>query len=133
MGQLIFGNSYAATVAWPTSHPSLPEMHMQVSVRDAGGNLIAYFEPTLWYIADLNGLHSYLDTKPNKVIVNKEGKKYEKIKFVETHMITSNAGQITSEPIYYNGNAVLMPRHDGVITEPGYRLDISWNIVRIIR
>lgn len=132
VGQYVFVTSDAAKVTWPTSHTSIPEIHMQVSVRNANGDLIAYFEPTLWYIADIDGLHDSLDTKAKKSLLHKGGKQYEKIKFVETFVIYDTR-QVTSEPIYYNGREVLMPRHDGIIAEPGYQIDVSWNILRLVR
>lgn len=131
-GQCLFTNSYAATIAWPTSDPSLPEIHMQVIIRNSDGILIAYFEPTLWYIADVGAIHALLDTKDTKILVHKDGKTYERVKFTD-HFTMSETKQITSEPLYYNGLAVLHPRHDGVILQNGDTIDVHWNILRTIR
>lgn len=123
-------NSDAVTVAWPTSDPSLPQIHMQVSIRNSSGDLIAYYEPKLWYISNVDELHLLLDTIPDKTIVYKDDQRFERIKFIKIFTVY-DAGQITSEPLYYNGNTILHPRHDGIIAKPGYQIDVSWNFLRI--
>lgn len=131
VGSVFFENSYAATVAYPTSDPSLPEISMQVVVRNNEGQLIAYFEPTLWYIADLSGLHKFLDAK-EKIPLIKEGKQLELIQFDQIFYHNKDSEQITSEPLYYNNHAVLSPRHDGIIIKPGNTITVSWKIIRSI-
>lgn len=131
-GHLMLANSNAATVAWPTSDKSLPEIHMQVLIRNPAGGLVAYFEPTLWYMSDVNGIHALLDTKEQKVLIHKDGNSYERIKFAN-HFVMTGSQQITSEPLYYNGKQVLLPRHDGVILSEGYTIDVYWNVLRVAR
>lgn len=124
-------SSYAATIAFPTSDPSLPEIHMQVVVRNPDGVLVSYFEPTLWYISDVGGVHALLDTKETKVLIHKNNNMYQKITFVD-HFVMYDTEQITSEPLYYGGKQVLSPRHDGIILKSGYTIDAYWNILRIV-
>jgi hypothetical protein len=132
VSQCVIANAYAVTVAWPTSDPSLPEIHMQVIIRDSGGALVAYFEPTLWYIADVPGVHALLDTKEKKTLVHKNNADYQRVEFVD-HFTITETGQITSEPLYYKGKAVLNPRHDAVILQSGDTIDVHWNILRTVQ
>ena len=77
LGTVFIGTSYGQIlIPYPTSDPSIPEISMQVVVRNSDGQLIAYFEPTLWYISDLPGLHKFLDTK-EKSLLEKKGKQLE--------------------------------------------------------
>lgn len=131
VGQFPCSNSYAVTAAWPTYDPSLPEINMKVLIRNADGGLVAYFEPTLWYMADVNGIHALLNAKDQKILVHKNGVSYERIKFMN-HFVIRDSQQITSEPLYYNGKQVLLPRHDGVILKEGYTIDVYWNILRLV-
>lgn len=124
--------AYASTIPWPTSDPSLPEIQMQVIMRDSNGALIAYFEPTLWYIADVSAVHALLDTKEKKTLVHKYNNDYQRIEFTN-HFVISETGQITSEPLYYDGKAVLNPRHDAVVLQNGDTIDVHWNILRTVR
>jgi hypothetical protein len=135
---LLFGitlvdNSYAQTFRpHPTLDPSLPEISMQVVARNSNGQLIAYFEPTLWYIANLQGVHSLLDTK-EKTSIGSEKKHIEIFEFDQNYYFTErNSGQITSEPLYFNDKEVLSPRHDGILMTPGDTISVHWKIIRIV-
>jgi len=130
LASLINESSYALTVASPKSDPSLPQILMQVIIRDGDGRLVAYFEPTLWYITNLSGLHKLLDTKEKTHLI-KEGKRLELIQFEQVYITREdNSGQITSEPLYYDNYVVLAPRHDGIIVKPGYTNTVYWKIIR---
>jgi len=132
LASVLFENSYSDTVAYPKSDPSLPEISMQVLVRNNDGQLVAYFEPTLWYIADLSGLHKFLDTK-EKTTITKDGKRFELIKFEQVHVTGENdSRQVTSEPWYYENHQVFSPRHDGIIVRPGDTITASWKIIRTV-
>ena len=133
LGSIFFGTSYGQVfVPYPTSNPSLPEISMQVVVRNSEGQLIAYFEPTLWYINDLSGLHKLLDTK-EKSIIQKDGKKLEQFQFQPLYYFHKyNSVQITSEPLYFNNHPVLSPRHDGIVMKPGDTITVYWKILRVV-
>ena len=133
LGGIFIGNSYAQTfIPYPTSDPSLPDISMQVVARNSNGQLIAYFEPTLWYIANLQGVHSLLDTK-EKTSVGNEKIHLEIFDFDQKYYFTErNSGQITSEPLYFNGKEVLSPRHDGILMTPGDTITVHWRILRVV-
>jgi hypothetical protein len=133
LGTIFIGTSYGqAFVPYPTSDPSIPEISMQVVARNSEGQLIAYFEPTLWYIDNLSGLHKFLDTKV-KSSLNKDGKQLEQFQFKQTYYFNeNNRGQITSEPLYFNNHEVLSPRHDGIVMKPGDTIVVYWKILRVV-
>jgi|CXWL01.1.fsa_nt_gi hypothetical protein len=133
LGINIIDNSYAQTfIPFPKSDPSLPEITMQVIARNSDGQLIAYFEPTLWYFADLPGVHKLLDTK-EKISIQKQGQQLEEFQFEQKYYFSkNNSGQITSEPLFFDNHEVLSPRHDGILMNPGDTLSVHWKFLRVI-
>jgi hypothetical protein len=133
LGTIFVGTSYAQVfIPYPTSDPSLPEISMQIVARNGDGQLIAYFEPTLWYIGDLPGIHKFLDTKEKTILV-KDGKQLEQFQFVQTYYFNqNNGGQITSEPLYFDNHEVLSPRHDGILMKSGDTTTVYWKIIRVV-
>jgi len=132
LGTVFIGTSYGQIlIPYPTSDPSIPEISMQVVVRNSDGQLIAYFEPTLWYIDNLPGLHKFLDTK-EKSLLEKGGKQLEQFQFEQIYYFhKNNSGQITTEPLYFNNHEVLSPRHDGIVMKPGDTITVYWKIIRV--
>ena len=123
-------NSYGAII-YPHSDPSLPEISLQLELRNANGQLLLYIEPTTIYIGDVSGLHKFLDTMSNRTITIIDGKKYETVHFNQTFYFNEhNSGQITTNTLGYP--TALTIRHDGFIAEPGEVLYADWKIIRIV-
>jgi len=134
LGSIFIGNSYGVVVAAPKSDPSLPEVSLQLVLRDSDGQLVAYREPSLMYIRNLTLLHEYLDTIQNRTIITTEGKNFELIQFTYAFQFDKgNSGQITTSSLDYKNYQVLVLRYDGMIAEPHDTLISSWKIIRTIR
>ena len=127
----IVQTSYAQE-PYPQEDPSLYEVTLQLQLRDSEGQLITYIEPTTKYIANINMVHQFLDTKENKIVIEKEGKMFEEIRYEQTFGF-SETKQIATVGMWYEGNFVLLFRTDGFLTSPGDTLDAYWKIVRIIQ
>ncbi|HXV38433.1 MAG TPA: hypothetical protein VD699_02515 [Nitrosopumilaceae archaeon] len=121
------GTSYGAPAL--REHPSLPEVSLQLLVRNSEGQLVAYIEPSEMYIRNLAKTHEFLDGIKNKTTIIKDEKSYELIQFkkVETY---KRSGQLATYGINYKGDFVLLFRHDGYIIQPNDKLTIHWKILR---
>jgi len=126
---LIVGFVNVTQGALPRDHPSLEEVSLQYQLRDSEGMLVAYYEPTLMYINDINLVHEYLDTKENKTTILKEGKNFELIEWKESGYI-SNVNQYSSYNMNYKKTWVLALRHDGYLSQPGDTYLVSWKVIR---
>ena len=127
---VLVGTSYGAPAL--RQHPSLPEVSLQLLVRNSEGQLVAYIEPSVMYIRNLAATHEFLNKIANKTTIIKDGKNYELIEFkkVETY---KQSGQLATYGINYKGNFVLLFRHDGYIIQPNDTLTIHWKILRTPR
>jgi len=123
------GSSYGNVA--PKEHPSLPEVSLQLLIRNSDGQLVAYVEPTLMYIRNLNGVHEYLDRLDNRTVITKDGKNYEVFEFGHIDHFYS-MGQKAGYGIVHKGDYVLLFNHNGYISYPGDSLTISWKITRTI-
>jgi hypothetical protein len=126
----IFTNAYGFT-PFPQSDPSLPEISLQLLIRNSDGNLIAYVEPTIKYISNLHMLHKYLDTMQNKTIITKGGQSFEVIQSVHDEGFDTLA-QYSSFIFSYNGTDVLEFTHDGYIAGPGDTITVSLKVIRVV-
>jgi len=115
------------------SHPSLIEVSLQLQIRDSEGHLVAYFEPNLLYIINLEKLHERLDGIENKEKILIDGVEHELIKL---RQVSSNPAiqrvQIASFNLYNQGEPVLAYRHDGYLKEPSDYWITDWKIIRTI-
>jgi len=114
-----------------SEHPSLPEVSLQLQLRNSEGQLITYIEPTTMYIINIFLVHEFLDTKQSQII-EKDGQMFELIQYEQTVKF-STTKQIASYGMVYKGMFPIMFRHDGYLTSPGDTLDVSWKIIRTIR
>jgi len=115
-----------------SEHPSLPEVSLQLQLRNSEGQLITYIEPTTMYIINIFLIHEFLDTVKNKTIIEKDGQMFELIQYGTTVKF-SKVGQYATYGMVYQGMHVLVFRHDGYLSSPGDTLDVSWKIIRTIR
>jgi len=115
------------------SHPSLIEVSLQMQVRDSEGRLVAYFEPNLMYIINLEKLHERLDAIENKEKILINGVEHELIKYHQSGYHTEkHRDQIAAFILYYQDIPVLVYNHDGYLTEPGDNWITEWKIIRTI-
>jgi len=117
--------------AAPTSDPSLPEISVQIQIRNSDGVLVAYIEPSLFYLTNMYLIHKFLDEKENKSTIIIDGKSYEQFEFEFNH-VDRNGGQRASYSLYQDGISVLTTSYNGFIGEPGDIQKISWKIIRSI-
>jgi len=134
---LIFGftlidNSYSQRDTAPREDPSLPEVSLQLQLRNSEGQLVTYLKPTVMYIRNIVWVHEFLDTIEDKKIIEKNGEMFELIQY-DSKEFFSTTRQIAGYGMVYKGTHVLTFRHDGYITSPGDTLDISWKIIRTIQ
>ncbi len=118
--------------AAPREDPSLPQVSLQLQLRNSEGQLVTYLEPTTMYITNIAMVHEYLDNIENKTIIEKDGENFELIEFQST-AVFSKTKQIATYGMVHKGIHVLMFRHDGYLTSPGDTLDVSWKIIRTLQ
>ena len=131
VGFALVGNSYGQTYVAPQEDPSLPEVSLQLQLRNSDGQLVTYIEPTTMYILNIKMVHEFLDTKENKII-EKDGEMFEVIQYKQTFQLDDTA-QYATYGMSYKDTYPLLFRHDAYLTAPGDTLDVSWKIVRTIQ
>lgn len=128
MLSLILSNtSYAFTPA-PSSDPTLPQISLQLVVRNSQGQLVSYFEPSVVYIRNVSGVHDYLNLLGNKTTIIKNNQTLYEYKFDRTNGF-DHFGQYTQYGIWYNNDSVLMFSNNGYLAGPGDTLDVHWKII----
>jgi len=116
-----------------TGHQNFPEVHVQVIHRNANGDLMGYYEPTLAYFTNVFLLNEYLDTLDAKEIIEKNGQTLEVfIIHKRTVMTEKYNGQMASYDITYKEYRPLQVRQDGYFGEPGDIITATFRIVRIV-
>ncbi len=131
VGFSLIVNSFGQGV-YPQEDPSLLEVSLQLQLRNSDGQLVTYIEPTTMYIANIEMVHEFLDTKENKKIIEKDGEMFEEIQYEQTFRF-SETKQIATFLMWYQNDSVLLFRHDGYLTSPGDTLDVFWKITRTIQ
>lgn len=130
-GFTLIDNSYGQRDTAQREDPSLPQVSLQLQLRNSEGQLVTYLEPTVMYITNIAMVHEFLDTKDKKII-EKNGEKFELIQYDSKEFFTTTK-QIATYGMVYKETHVLIFRHDGYIATPGDTLDISWKIIRTIQ
>ena len=133
VGTLVVSNADAllGPVA-PRSDPSLPEISLQLEYRDSNGYLVAYIEPSIFYLRNIPLIHEMLDSKENVEVFTKDGIQYEKIQWqIVTHS-TASGEQKAGYSVGWGGYGVLWARYNGILSGEGDTLTAHWTIVRPI-
>lgn len=142
LGSALVGISYGQTrystddskITGAKNAESMPEVLLQLLIRDADGHLLAYIEGTRIVSIKSALLNQYLDTIPGKQIIMKEGKMFELIQFqrAESTVIRSHsmAMFVLVAPINDKNQNVLMINHDAYQVEPGDKATVYWTIIR---
>ncbi len=116
----------------PRSDPSLPEISFQLEYRDSNGMLVAYIEPSIFYLRNIPLIHDMLDSKENKVVFTRDGRQYEKVEFeIVTHSSVSG-DQKAGYSVGWDGYGVLWARYNGILSGDGDTVTAHWTIVRPI-
>ena len=115
----------------PMEDPSIPELTLQMIVRNSDGVLVTYIEPTNFYLSNIYLTHQNLDKKENKNIIVKDGISYEQFNFGHTYYDSSD-GQRASYSIWEEGFSVVTSRFNGFLSEPGDTQTTMWSITRTI-
>lgn len=112
-------------------HPNFVEVSLQIQIRNAEGQLVAYHEPTQVYIGNSESAHEYLDNKKNKTIIQNEGIYLEVIKWEQTGIYKPSKLETTFN-IMYNGELAISVLPDAFISEQGDNYSASWKVVRLL-
>jgi len=124
------GTSFAQVfVPFPSSDKTLPEVSLQLVLRNSNGQLIAYIEPTLVYIPSVPNTHKYLDLVGEKTIITRDGQNFERIEYTQTNNFSTSEQFATFGMVYY-GDYVFLFRHDAYLSHPGDVLTAHWHVIR---
>ena len=129
--------SYAETVLVERlgENVTLPEVTLQLTLRDSNENLLAYIEADQILSIDIEKLNIFLDIQNQTVkeFFIKDGKKYESHKWeiVNVDFKKRHAWSATLlVDVYRNEFINLMQiRHDSYQTQPGDTVRIFWTVV----
>ena len=129
----LVGILYGGSEAWatpPTSDPSVPEISLQLVIRDSNGNLAEYLEPTFFYIQYLPGLTDFLNNPPTDAKITRVGN-LETFEFQQWQRMT-NTQMIGAHGLWHNEVFVILFIIEGYLAEPGDTVTSSWKITRTI-
>ncbi len=135
VGTFFLVDSHAQVVnIAPLSDASLPEIILQIEVRNSDGVLVSYIEPSLFYLRNIPMIHDYLDQKSEekKTIVTINGKKYEQIEWNFKSKTTESWDQQSGYQLGYQGYGILNARLNGSISLEGDIVTAYWKITRPI-
>jgi len=117
----------------PREDPSLPEISLQLTLRNSDGMLVAYIEPQNFWLRNVFLIHQFLDEQENKTIIFIDGKKYEQVEFEVEHYSTTH-GQQSMYILGLEGfGGILNAEFNGYISEVGDTLTASWKIIRTLQ
>jgi len=116
------------------SHTKVPEVMLQLELRDSDENFITYIEAEQIILIYPLELNEFLDNQNYKKFLIKDGKVYEMIqwqgqteKFNKKHAFSQFDLWMPDQ----NGfNRVLTVRHNSYQTQPGDTLTVYWTIIR---
>ncbi len=110
--------------------PSLPQINLQLVLRNSEGQLVSYYETDYAIIHSLDLTHQFLDSVDNKISFVKDGKTYERIQWQKTEYFDGTY-QLNIYALMYNGYSTLFMYHGTYFSEPGDTITVSWYIIRI--
>ena len=133
LGMIILANSDAliGPVA-PQEDPSLPEIRLQLQLRNSDGLLVSYMEPTTFYLTNIYLIHEFLDAQEEKTIIIKDGKSYEQIEFEFVHYSLTGGEQHATYLFAWKGFNPLITRFNGYISETDDSITATWKITRVM-
>jgi len=114
----------------------LPEVLLQVELRDSNGNLVTYIETTQIIAISPSELNIFLDNQKHtqKEFFTKDGKKYERQQFESTSEMYDKKRAISQisivDKIQDKVVLLLQMRYDSYQTQPGDTVRNYWTIIR---
>ncbi|MGC1709140.1 MAG: hypothetical protein WA799_04980 [Nitrosotalea sp.] len=121
------GTSYAIIPA-PSTDPTLPQISLQLVVRNSQGQLVAYLEPSVLFIRSADWTHDYLNLLQNKTTITKDNQTFYEYEFGSEEGF-DHFGQYAQYGLPYNNDLALVFNYNGFLAGPGDTLDIHWRIV----
>jgi len=124
------------TVDIPNTNIKIPEVLLQVELRDSNGNLVAYIESTQIIAISPSELNIFLDNTKltHKEFFTKDGIKYEKQQWEsgsETYDKKRVITQISILDITDKESVLLLQmRYDSAQIQPGDTVRNFWTIIR---
>ena len=114
----------------------LPQVTLQLVLRDSDGHLVAYVIADQIVAIDPTVLDRYLDNKQNRKITDIDGKSYEIIwwqgkteKIEKTHAMTTF---VLHAPVGQTYQTALEILHDSYQVSPGDTVTVYWSVSRPI-
>ncbi len=115
------------------SHTKIPEVMLQLELRDSDGNFLTYIEAKQIIVIYPLELNEFLD-KQHKEFLIKDGKAFEVIqwqgrteKFNKQHAWSQFDLWVNDEGKF---KKVLVVRHNSYQTQPGDTVTVYWTIIR---
>jgi len=132
---LIGISSYSyAQYTEPDSNTKVPEVMLQLVIRDSDGNLVTYVEGVHIIVIYPLELNEFLDNKNYKEFLIKDDKAYEIIQWQGRTEKFNKKYTYSSFNLWANDQGkfkkVLMVRHDSYQTQPGDTVSVYWTIIR---
>ena len=127
--------SYAQYYAYVSAGTKVPEVMLQLVMRDSEGNLITYIEAEQILEFYPDRLKKFLDNLNYKEFLIKDGKAYEKFHW------QGNTENFDKQHVWNQFNlwttdqsgtpvVVLVVRHNGYQSQPGDTILVYWTVVR---
>ena len=134
LGTYFIADSNASSHIAPTSHQSIPQIILQIEVRNSDGVLVSYIEPSIFFLRNIFLIHDYLDSKADrtKTIVTIDGKKYEQVEWKFKSSILESYDQQSGYQLGYQGYGILNARLNGSISNAGDIVTVYWKITRTV-
>ena len=125
--------SYAQYTA-VDSHTNVPEVMLQLVLRDSDGNLVTYVEGVQIIMINPLKFNEFIDNQSHKEFLIKDGKPYEIIQW-QGKTENFNKRHAYSQFILWANDQgefkkVLLVRHDSYQSQPGDILSVYWTIIR---
>ena len=115
------------------SHTKVPEVMLQLELRDSNGNFVTYVEAKQIILIYPLELNEFLDNQNNKKFLIKDGKAYEKIQWQgKTEKLKKHAYSQFDLWAYEQNEfkRVLTVRHNSYQAQSGDTLTVYWTIIR---
>jgi len=116
------------------SHTKVPEVILQLELRDLDGNFLTYIETEQVIVIYPLELNKFLDNQIPKEFLIKDDKSYELIqwqgqteKFDTQHAYSQFSLWVPEQNLF---REVLVLRHNSYQTQPGDTLTVYWTIIR---
>jgi len=116
------------------SYSKVPEVLLQLELRDSDGNLITYIEAEQIIGINLLEFNEFLDNQKYKKFLIKDGKAYEAIQWQGPTEIFSRKHAFSGFDLWIpdqNGfKHVMTMRHNSYQTQLGDILTVYWTVIR---